>query len=503
MPQDTVLAVDQGTTGTTVLLFDVTGRVLSRAYRQVTQYYPQAGWVEHDAGEILAGVAGAIGEVLAGAESLPKAIGIANQRETVVVWERDSGHPVHPAIVWQCRRTAPYCDRLRRRGVEEELTAKTGLLLDPYFSATKLAWLLAEVPGLARRAQAGELLAGTIDTWLTWHLTGRHATDCSNASRTMLFNIHRLDWDEELLALFGIPRCLLPEVVDTSGMVGLTRRVGGIPPGLPVSALVGDQQAALFGQACFRRGMAKNTYGTGAFILINTGEVAERPRAGLLTTVGWRKNGAVTYCLEGSVFIAGAAVQWLRDSLRIIASAAETEELALAVKDTGGVVFVPAFVGLGTPYWDPLARGTIVGITQGTRREHIVRACLEAIAHQSQDVLDCMAAQSVRPSMLRVDGGAARNGALLQMQANLSGLEVHRPAVVETTALGAAMLAGLAVGVWSGEAQLEQVWQADAQYRPTWGEAERLKARCMWERAVERSRFWAHPATQDPAAPRI
>lgn len=498
IPPDTVMAIDQGTTGTTVMLIDASGRVLHRAYRGLKQHYPKAGWVEHDPEEILDGVVEAAEEVLAQARVIPKAIGIANQRETVIVWDRCTGKPVYPAIVWQCRRTAGMCDQLRRDGVEPELKAKTGLLVDPYFSATKLTWLLRHVPGLAQRARNGELLAGTVDSWLAWHLTGRHVTDCSNASRTLLFNLSSLDWDDELLKLFGLPHCMLPEVVDTSGVVGVTRQLGGISSGLPVAALVGDQQAALFGQACFRPGMAKNTYGTGAFILINTGNHPQQSERGLLTTLGWRYNGLVTYCLEGSVFIAGAAVQWLRDGLGIISSAGETEHLASAVADSGGVVFVPAFAGLGAPYWDPLARGTIVGITGGTRKNHLARAVLESIAHQSQDVLECMAENSVELSVLRVDGGAAQNGFLLQMQADISGLEVHRPVVTETTAFGAGMLAGLATGVWGSVEELERVWRVDAVFRPTWTEDERKAVRTTWARAVERARCWDlseyHPA---------
>ncbi len=371
------------------------------------------------------------------------------------------------------------------------MRARTGLLLDPYFSATKLAWLLHNVSGLAARVRAGEVLAGTMDTWLAWNLTGRHVTDCSNAARTSLFNLATRAWDRELTRLFNVPEAVLPEIVDTSGVVGKTRAGGRLPAGIPVAALVGDQQAALFGQACFRRGMAKNTYGTGSFLLINTGEEIVHSDQGLLTTVGWRRNAQTVYCLEGSVFIAGAAVQWLRDELGIIDSAAEIETLAASVPDSGGVAFVPAFVGLGTPYWDPTARGAILGITRGSGRAHLARACLEALAHQSQDVLDCMEQEGVQPLVLRADGGAAANDLLLQIQADLSGLEVHRPAVIETTAWGAAMLAGLAVGLWADESELEQVWQINGLFRPQWNAATRTAARAFWARAVERCRGWA------------
>jgi glycerol kinase len=491
MATSTVLAIDQGTSGTTVILFNAKGQVLDRAYREVRQYYPQSGWVEHDAQDILAGVIDAASEVLQRTGLVPDAIGITNQRETVVFWDRSTGIPLHKAIVWQCRRTASDCDLLRAQGREPAVRAKTGLVLDPYFSATKMAWLLREQPELALLAERGELLAGTIDTWLVWNLTGNHVTDCSNAARTMLLNIHTLTWDPDLLRMFAIPPQILPKVVDTSGVCGYTQAMGAIPAGIPVAALVGDQQAALFGQACFERGMAKCTYGTGAFVLLNTGEKPVFSNKGLLTTVAWRVNGSTVYCLEGSVFIAGAAVQWLRDGLGIIDSAAETAELAASVPDTGGVTFVPAFVGLGTPYWDPSARGLIGGLTRGTTRAHIARACLEAIAQQSQDVLECMAQDAVPPSLLRVDGGAAANPVLLQMQANFSGIEVHRPTTTETTALGAAMLAGLGVGLWKDLAELQAVWLCDAVVKPDWDHQQRALARERWHKAVDRSRQWS------------
>lgn len=491
MAEQTVLAIDQGTTGTTVMLFNAKGKVLDRAYREVTQHFPQPGWVEHDAAEILAGAYDAVTEVLSRSGRVPAAIGITNQRETIVVWDKATGKPVHRAIVWQCRRTAADCLALKEKGYEPVVRAKTGLVLDPYFSGTKLAWLLREIPGLAQQAARGEVLAGTMDAWLAWNLTGQHVTDCSNAARTQLFNLRTLDWDDELLGMFGVPRAMLPKVVDTSGMVGSTKGGNGLPAGIPVAAMVGDQQAALFGQACFRRGMAKNTYGTGAFVLLNTGNQPVFSDRGLLTTVAWRIGDKAVYCLEGSVFIAGAAVQWLRDGLGIISSARDTAAMAASVPDTGGVAFVPAFVGLGTPYWDAGARGTIVGLTRGTRREHLVRACLEAIAQQSQDVLECMAQDAVAPSLLRVDGGAAANDVLMQMQADISGVEVHRPVVAETTALGAAMLAGLAVGVWNSEAELAKVWQPDKVFQTQWDDNQRQTARQLWARAVERARSWA------------
>jgi glycerol kinase len=491
LSRTTVLAIDQGTTETKVVLFNDAGQILARASREVTQYFPRPGWVEHDPAEILSGALDAAAEVIAQSGTVPAAIGITNQRETIVVWDKHTGEPLHRAIVWQCRRTAEICDRLRADGAEALVRARTGLLLDPYFSATKLAWLLHNVSGLAARVRAGEVLAGTMDTWLAWNLTGRHVTDCSNAARTSLFNLATRAWDRELTRLFNVPEAVLPEIVDTSGVVGKTRAGGRLPAGIPVAALVGDQQAALFGQACFRRGMAKNTYGTGSFLLINTGEEIVHSDQGLLTTVGWRRNAQTVYCLEGSVFIAGAAVQWLRDELGIIDSAAEIETLAASVPDSGGVAFVPAFVGLGTPYWDPTARGAILGITRGSGRAHLARACLEALAHQSQDVLDCMEQEGVQPLVLRADGGAAANDLLLQIQADLSGLEVHRPAVIETTAWGAAMLAGLAVGLWADESELEQVWQINGLFRPQWNAATRTAARAFWARAVERCRGWA------------
>jgi glycerol kinase len=486
----TILAIDQGTSGTTVILFDANGRILDRAYREVRQYYPESGWVEHDAQDILIGVIEAASEVLRRTGLVPDAIGITNQRETVVVWDKSTGNPLHKAIVWQCRRTARDCDLLRAQGKEPTIRAKTGLVLDPYFSATKIAWLLREEPELALLAERGELLVGTIDSWLAWNLTGNHVTDCSNAARTMLLNIHTLSWDPDLLRMFAIPAQILPKVVDTAGICGYTKQLDAIPAGIPVAALVGDQQAALFGQACFDRGMAKCTYGTGAFLLLNTGEKPVFSNKGLLTTVAWRINGKTVYCLEGSVFVAGAAVQWLRDGLGIIASAGETAALAASVQDTGGVKFVPAFVGLGTPYWDASARGLIGGITRGTTRAHIVRACLEAIAQQSQDVLECMAQDAVPPRLLRVDGGAAANPVLLQMQADLSGIEVHRPMITETTALGAAMLAGMGVKVWRDLAELQAVWQCDTVVEPSWDGQQRAAAREQWRKAVDRARHW-------------
>ena len=491
MSRSTVMAIDQGTTETKVVLFNDAGQILARARRAVTQHYPQPGWVEHDPAEILNGALDAAAEVITQSGTVPAAIGITNQRETIIVWDKRTGEPLYNAIVWQCRRTADTCGRLKAEGAEAVARARSGLLLDPYFSATKLAWLFQNVPGLASRARAGEVLAGTVDTWLAWNLTGRHVTDCSNAARTSLFNLATLSWDRELTRLFNVPEVVLPEIVDTCGVVGKTRALGSLPAGIPVAALIGDQQAALFGQACFRRGMAKNTYGTGSFLLINTGGEIVHSDQGLLTTVGWRRGGQTVYCLEGSVFIAGAAVQWLRDELGIIKSAAEIEALAASVPDSGGVAFVPAFVGLGTPYWDPTARGAIVGLTRGTGRAHLARACLEALAHQSQDVLECMEQEGVQPLVLRADGGAAANNLLLQIQADLSGLEVHRPAVIETTAWGAAMLAGLAVGVWTGEDELEQVWRIDRIFRPQWDAATRAEARAFWSRAVERCRHWA------------
>ena len=481
-----VLGLDQGTTSCRALLFDRAGRVARVAQEEFTQFYPRPGWVEQDAGEIWAVQERVMRQVVeAAGPAAIAAVGIANQRETTVVWDRATGAPIHPAIVWHCRRSTEICERLRGAGAEPRVRQKTGLLLDPYFSGTKLTWLFENDPGLRRRAESGEVLFGTIDTWLLWKLTGVrvHATDVSNASRTLLFDIHARDWDDELLDLLGVPRAVLPQVRSSSEVYGHTGLLGGAP--IPVAGMAGDQQAALFGQTCFRPGTAKNTYGTGCFLLMNVGERPVPAEHGLLATVAWEVDGQVEYALEGSVFVAGAALQWLRDGLGILRETPESDALARAVPDTAGVYFVPAFTGLGTPHWNPEARGMITGLTRGTRREHLVRAALEAIAYQSKAVLGLMEQVSgVRVATLRVDGGAARNDFLMQFQADLLGVDVARPEVTETTARGAAFLAGLAVGFWRDRAELSTLWQAERTFRPAMDAGERDEKYRGWNRAV-------------------
>jgi glycerol kinase len=499
-----VLALDQGTTGSTALVVDPDGAVRARGYAELPQHYPQPGWVEHDPGQIWSTIGQAASQAIASAGIAPAeiaAVGITNQRETTIVWERATGRPVHNAIVWQCRRTAAFCDRLKADGVEPEIRRKTGLLVDPYFSGTKIRWLLDHDAALRPRAERGELCFGTVDSWLLWQLTGGavHATDPSNASRTLCYDIHTRRWDEGLCRILGVPMALLPEVKPSAGVFGATAAGRGaaagepLPSGVPVAGIAGDQQAALFGQACFEPGMAKNTYGTGCFALLNTGERAVVSREGLLTTVAWTVEGVTSYALEGAVFIAGAAVQWLRDGLGIIRSAAETQGLAESVADTGGVYLVPAFVGLGAPYWDPYARGTVVGITRGTTRAHLARATLEAIAYQSRDVLDTMRRESGVPlTTLRVDGGAAANDFLCQFQADVLGVEVLRPSVTETTGLGAAYLAGVGAGLWKSR-DLGGRWKLERKFTPAMSPAAREAAYAGWRRAVERARGWIEP----------
>ncbi|HSB42985.1 MAG TPA: glycerol kinase GlpK [Methylomirabilota bacterium] len=493
-----VLALDQGTTGSTALVVDPDGLVRARGYAELPQHYPRPGWVEHDPAQIWATTAQALDRALAAAGIAAAeiaAVGITNQRETTILWERASGRPVGNAIVWQCRRTAELCDRLRAEGAEEEIRRKTGLVLDAYFSGTKIRWMLDHEPALAGRAERGELCFGTVDAWLLWQLTGGavHATDPSNASRTLCYDIHRRAWDDGLCRILGVPTALLPEVKPSAGVFGETARASGLPAGVPVTGIAGDQQAALFGQACVEPGMAKNTYGTGCFALLNTGERAVASREGLLTTVAWTVEGRTAYALEGAVFIAGAAVQWLRDGLGIIKQAAETQALAESVPDTGGVYLVPAFVGLGAPYWDPYARGTLVGVTRGTTRAHLARAALEAIAYQSRDVLDTMKRESGVPvTTLRVDGGAAANDFLCQFQADVLGVEVLRPSVTETTGLGAAYLAGVGAGLWKSR-ELAGRWKLERKFTPAMPEGARAAAYEGWRRAVERSRGWVEP----------
>ncbi len=494
-----VLALDQGTTSSRAILFDRGGRIVSAAQQEFPQLFPAPGHVEHNPEAIwqsqLRTARAAIRRAKARACEIA-AIGITNQRETVILWERATGRPVHNAMVWQSRISAPICDSLKRRGLEKLFRRKTGLLLDPYFSGTKIKYLLDRIPGLRRRALRGEILAGTVDSFLLWRLTGGrvHATDASNASRTLLFNIHALDWDEELLRILGIPRAMLSELCDSSGVIGETdSRWFGAP--IPIAGIAGDQQAALFGQCCFVPGMAKNTYGTGCFLLLNTGSRPVTSRSGLLTTVGWRIGGRTTYCLEGSIFIAGAAVQWLRDALRVIRYSSDVQTLADSVPSSAGVYFVPAFVGLGAPHWDPYARGAIFGLERGTTAAHLARATLEAMAFQTRDVLHAMQQDTGRRlRRLRVDGGAAVNSLLLQFQADILGCPVERPVVTETTALGAAYLAGLGVGFWKNLGELTRHWDLDAAFRPRMS-ASRRRALCRgWHEAARRTRGWAAPA---------
>ena len=488
-----ILSLDQGTTSSRAVLFDAAGAPVDLVQREFRQIFPRPGWVEHDANEIWESQIAVAREVLARRSLHPRdlaAIGITNQRETVVVWERKSGRPISNAIVWQDRRTAAVCGELVQKGLEPGIQRKTGLVLDAYFSATKLNWILDHVPGARARAEAGELAAGTIDTWLLWKLTeGRvHATDATNASRTLLFSLTSGAWDDELLRIFDIPRSILPEVRDSQGVIAEAR---GDLAGVPIAGVAGDQQAALFGQVCTRPGMVKNTYGTGCFLLMHAGETPAISKHRLLSTVASRIGGRDSFALEGSVFVAGAAVQWLRDGLGIIRSSSEVEPLAASVADAGGVYFVPALTGLGAPQWDPYARGTIVGLTRGSTAAHLARATLEGIAQQVADVIEAMELDSgVGIEELRVDGGAARNDLLLQMQADLLGAPVVRPKVTETTAQGAAFLAGLAVGFWKDLPEIERLWAVDRRFEPKIVESERVASRAAWKRALERSRGW-------------
>ena len=491
-----ILALDQGTTSSRAILFDRRGRPIAISQREFTQHFPAPGWVEHDAEEIWSTQSAAISEVLAtaGAGSAEvAAIGITNQRETTVLWERATGQPVAPAIVWQDRRTADRCEALRAAGHEEQVARTTGLTLDPYFSGTKLAWLLEHVPDGRVRAERGELAFGTIDSWLVWKLTGggAHLTDATNASRTLLLDLASGRWSDAMLALLGIPAACLPEVVPSSLSVAQAPMAMLQGRRIPITGIVGDQQAALFGQACFTPGMAKNTYGTGCFMLMNTGSAPLVSRHRLLSTIAWQR-AARTYALEGSVFVGGAAVQWLRDGLGIIQQSADVEALAASVADTGGLYLVPAFTGLGAPHWDPHARGTLLGITRGTNRGHLARATLEAIAFQTDDVLSAMQADAGRPLLeLRVDGGGTANDLLMQFQADLLGVPVVRPSVTETTALGAAYLAGLGAGFWDDEAAVAANWQVGRRFEPGPGRADAVARRGEWARAVERSRNWS------------
>jgi glycerol kinase len=493
-----ILALDQGTTGSTALVIHQDGSVLGRGYREFTQHFPQPGWVEHDPEEIFRVSLEAIAEALASAGERPAGLGITNQRETVVLWDRRTLSPVAPAIVWQDRRTSARCRELRESGAEKLLRSRTGLVADPYFSATKLEWLLRD-PEIRRRAGRGELAAGTVETWLVARLTGGrvHVSDHTNASRTLLYDLRDRDWHPELLGIFGIPRELLPAIVPSSGVVGESDPSHfGLP--LPIAGLAGDQQAALFGQGCCTEGLAKNTYGTGAFLLVYRGGKLPQPPEGVLATAACGPNGEPAYALEGSVFIAGAAVQWLRDGLGIIGTAADTDALARSVPDTGGITFVPAFVGLGTPHWEPEARGTITGITRGTTRAHLVRAALESIVHSSAELLAAMAgAEGLEVPALRVDGGAAANDWMMQHQADILGIPVERPDMVETTALGAAGLAGLALGVWGGSAEF-LARRGFTRFEPRMSPGERRRRQHDWERAVAAALAWARRERAGP-----
>ena len=491
-----MMALDAGTTSNRCILFNEKGEICSVAQEEFTQYYPQPGWVEHDAKEIWhtqLSVARQAMEKLGVTAADIAGIGITNQRETTIVWDRETGMPIYHAIVWQCRRTSEYCDSLKERGLVDKIREKTGLVIDAYFSGTKIHWILENVPGAREKAEKGELMFGTVDTWLIYNLSGRkiHVTDYSNAARTMLFNINTLQWDDEILAELNIPKCMLPEPKPSSCVYGEANPVFFGGP-IPIAGAAGDQQAALFGQTCFTAGEAKNTYGTGCFLLMNTGEKPVFSKNGLVTTIAWGLDGKVNYALEGSIFVAGASIQWLRDEMRFIDSSPDSEYMARKVKDTNGCYVVPAFTGLGAPYWDQYARGTIVGITRGVNKYHIIRATLESLAYQVNDVLAAMKADSgIDLAALKVDGGASANNLLMQMQADISNAPVNRPMCVETTAMGAAYLAGLAVGYWASKEDVLQNWAIDRTFTPEITDEERNKKVRMWKKAVTYSFNWA------------
>jgi glycerol kinase len=495
-----VVALDQGTTSSRAIVFDHESTIRGVAQREFTQHYPRPGWVEHDPREIWSSQLEVLHGALRDAGITPVdlvGIGITNQRETTVLWNRKTGEPVHNAIVWQCRRTSSICDQLVRDGHEQMIYEKTGLVVDAYFSGTKIKWLLDNVPEARSLAETGDLAFGTVDSWLLWNLTDGevHATDVTNAGRTMLFNIHTLDWDAELLDLLDVPRSIMPKVVSSSGEAGRTARSVFPNSSVPIAGIAGDQHAALFGQTCFQPGMVKNTYGTGCFVLVNTGGNAVKSTNRLLTTPAWSVGGSATYAMEGSIFIAGAAVQWLRDSMKLITNAGESEYFATQVADSGGVYVVPAFVGLGAPHWDSYARGGVFGLTAGSGRNHVIRATLESIAFQSRDVADAMALDTQGTTELqtmRVDGGASANNFLMQFQADILGLPVERPVVAETTALGAAYLAGLATGFWSGLDEIAKGWKLDRRFEPQMGADQRESLYAGWQEAVRRVRGWAH-----------
>lgn len=486
-----ILALDQGTTSSRAIIFNHAGEIVSSSQKDFTQYYPEPGWVEHDPIEIWETQLRVAQEAIENAKIKPEeivSVGITNQRETVVVWDKDSGKPVYKAIVWQCRRSTSICEELIETGLEEEFRKRTGLRLDPYFSGTKLCWLFREVPGLKALAENGEILFGTIDCWLLWKLTGRHVTDITNASRTLIYNITEEKWDPILLSILGIPKEILPEVLCSSDDFGVTKKeFFGCE--LPINGVAGDQQAALFGHTCFYPGMAKNTYGTGCFTLLNTGSVPVWSKNNLLTTIAWKIGNKTIYALEGSVFIAGAVIQWLRDELGLISSAAESETLALSVESTNGVYLVPGFVGLGAPYWDPDARGAIIGLSRGSNKAHIVRAALESIAYQSEDLLSAMSADcGQKVEMLKADGGATKNKFLMQFQSDISGIPVLLPEISEITALGAAYLAGLKCGFWENFADIEKIWQTKCRYDPSMSHTKREKNLAFWHKAVHATR---------------
>ncbi|WP_315165903.1 glycerol kinase GlpK [Metaclostridioides mangenotii] len=493
MEKNYIMALDQGTTSSRAIIFNRAGEIVRVAQKEFSQIFPNPGWVEHDAMEIWGSQSGVLREVIETAGIRPDeiaSIGITNQRETTVVWDKYTGKPVYNAIVWQCRRTSEICDDLKNRGLEDKIKEKTGLLIDAYFSATKLKWLLDNVDGARERAKKGDLLFGTIDTWLIWNLTrGKvHVTDYSNASRTMMFNINTLEWDEEILDELDIPECMLPEVKPSSYLYGYTDDHMLAGAEIPISGCAGDQQAALFGQTCFEEGTAKNTYGTGCFLLMNTGEKPVRSKNGLLTTIAWGINGKINYALEGSIFVAGASIQWLRDELNLINTAEESEEYASRVEDTNGVYVVPAFTGLGAPYWDMYARGTISGLTRGAKKEHLIRATLESIAYQTKDVLQAMQDDSgIDLKALKVDGGASNNNFLMQFQSDILDVKIFRPEIVETTALGAAYLAGLAVGFYNDKDEISSNWRIKREFNPQMNDCVRDEKYKGWKKAISRS----------------
>ncbi|MFD1065018.1 glycerol kinase GlpK [Oceanobacillus locisalsi] len=496
MAEKYILSIDQGTTSSRAIVFDNKGEIVDTAQIEFKQYFDKPGWVEHDANEIWTSVLGCIAEVLnkTGIEAKQiEGVGITNQRETAVVWDKNTGRPIYRAIVWQSRQTEPICKELREQGYEDTFRSKTGLLIDPYFSGTKVKWILDNVEGAREKAEAGDLIFGTIDSWLIYKFSGgqTHVTDYSNAARTLMFNIYDLEWDEELLDILGVPKSMLPEVRPSSEEYTKTVSYHFFGAEVPIAGIAGDQQAALFGQACFEQGMAKNTYGTGGFLLMNTGEKPVESKNGLLTTIAWGVDGKVTYALEGSIFVAGSAIQWLRDGLRMIESSPESEDFATRVDSTDGVYVVPAFVGLGTPYWDSEARGSVFGLTRGTKKEHFVRATLESLAYQTRDVIEAMATDSdMELKTLRVDGGAVKNDFLMQFQSDIMDVDVERPVIQETTALGSAYLAGLAVGFWDSQEEIAKQWKVEKTFQDKMDNEESDRLYKGWQKAVEATRVF-------------